>query len=1098
LFTNYIDSDQTLDPIPHTHQPLTNRFDHPEYLWLLLLAGPIIWLGLRSLAALEPTRRWTAIGLRLAVLLTLILMLAGLQAVQTHTDLTVIAVVDQSESVRRFAKPPQPSNDNPDSVPQDSQDYQQRILSQLKSMSAGRRGGDKLGLVTYDGRSTVRALPSEAATLDSGTVDRPNDGTDTATAIRTAIALYTPDAGQRMVLVTDGNDTTGDLIAAAKEAAAQKIPIDIFPVTYQVRDEVMVERLYAPSEAREGQTVSLRVVLRATKPAAGLIQLLHDDQPIDLNGDKPGRGAPVARADWTLEERETTNATENNHTDTVDTGEKNSGGIDARGRYVTVREVDIPLGFTGVNKFTAVFEPAKGFDSMQVNNKAQAFTLVSGKGRVLFVDNIGGTSGNILPRALSSRGIELDVATPAGIPFAIAKMQRYDAIILQNVPYDAITPPQQRMLVKYVHELGGGLIMLGGPDSFGAGGWTNSELDRYILPVSCQIPSQTILPSGALVLVIDVSGSMGANVGGSTRTQQELANEAAVLALNTLYPQDLVGVVAFSGQAELIVEVQLNSNPAAVAKTVHKLQPDGGTNIYAGLDMAYQQLAPLTVQDAAIKHIILLTDGNSGAPAPGGYVKLASQMRKNGITLSTIGVGDGHDKQLLSQLAQMGRGNYHPINNPTNLPQVFIKEAKTIRKNLVKEIQFTPTVMPTGSPIMSNLTAVPELMGFVLTGEKRDPRVVMPLVGPEGEPLFAHWQVGLGRSAAFTSDATNRWATQWLSWGGYPDFWARTTRLIARPSASRDADLLVSIRDGQIHVQLDAAAADTNITQNSRSRGNRGNRAHAGSFGNFLDVRGSILLPDGKTQPITLQQVGPGQYRADAPADQTGNYVVSLFIDSPDGTRKTVFGGAGKPPGQELRRFKSNTALLKRIAQITNGRILDPLSPDPAGLFDRTQSFETRSVRPLWRTLLAWLVALFLLDVACRRIAWDAAAIWAWSTNRVGMLLGSLRPREVESQATLAALKLSRSQADSNTPRPAQPADDTLTPTPSKKHKFEAAKDFQAQDNFTQAVGGAGESNASPSTKPTDSTDTPTEQGPTTSRLLAAKRRARENRGNKE
>jgi hypothetical protein len=138
------------------------------------------------------------------------------------------------------------------------------------------------------------------------------------------------------------------------------------------------------------------------------------------------------------------------------------------------------------------------------------------------------------------------------------------------------------------------------------------------------------------------------------------------------------------------------------------------------------------------------------------------------------------------------------------------------------------------------------------------------------------------------------------------------------------------------------------------------------------------------------------------------------------------------------------------------------------------------------------------LDVACRRIAWDAAAIWAWSTNRVGMLLGSLRPREVESQATLAALKLSRSQADSNTPRPAQPADDTLTPTPSKKHKFEAAKDFQAQDNFTQAVGGAGESNASPSTKPTDSTDTPTEQGPTTSRLLAAKRRARENRGNKE
>ncbi len=1072
----------TRSPTPKPrYPPLNIRFDHPEYLWLLFLTGPIIWLGFRSLAALEPARRWTAIGLRLTVLSVLVLMLAGLQAVQTHTDLTVIAVVDQSESVRRFAKPPQPTPG--EAQPDDSQDYQQWARSYLKDTSSGRRGGDKLGLVTYDGRSSVRALPSEAAELDSGTTDQPIEGTDTASALRSAMALFPPDSGRRLVLVSDGNDTTGDTEAAAREAAAAGIPIDVLPAPYQVKDEVMIERLYAPSEAREGQTVSLRVVLRATKPAAGLIQLLHDDHPIDLNGEAPGRGAPVARADWTLEERDTP-VTDNNQANPASQG-------DALGRYVTVREVDIPLGFTGINKFAAVFEPVKGSDSMQVNNKAQAFTLVSGKGRVLFVDNIGGTSGNILPRALASRGIELDVVTPQGVPTRISRMQRYDAIILQNVPYDAITPPQQKMLVKYVHDLGGGLVMLGGPDSFGAGGWTNSDLDRYILPISCQIPSQTILPSGALVLVIDRSGSMGAPVGGSNRNQQELANEAAVLALNTLYPQDLVGVVAFDGDAKSIVKVQMNSDPAAVAKKVHSLQPGGGTNIYSGLDMAYRELAPLTVQDAAIKHIILLTDGQSMEPSPGGYIKLASQMRKNGITLSTIGVGDGHDAQLLSQLASMGRGNYHPITNPANLPQVFIKEAKTIRKNLVKETPFVPTVLPTGSPIMSNLTGVPQLKGLVLTGEKRDPRVVMPMVGPEGEPVFAHWQVGLGRSAAFTSDATNRWATQWLSWGGYPDFWARTVRTIARPSASRDADLLVSIRDGRVNVQLDAAADSTTTGTN------RGSRGRAGSFGNFLDVRGSILKPDGSTESITLQQIGPGQYRADALADQTGNYVVSLFVDSPDGTRRTVFGGAGRPPGQELRRFKSNTALLKRIAQITNGRVLDPQSPNPAGLFDRTQLFETRSVRPLWRSLLFWLLIVFMLDVACRRIAWDAAAILAWCRDRLGMLLGSLRPREVESQATLATLKSRLKQADSSSENRSQQSEaDPLVLAPSKKRKFEAAKDFQAQDDFTQAVGGADQDPSSTSIPAATSgpKDQTKEQGPTTSRLLAAKRRARESR----
>jgi secreted protein with Ig-like and vWFA domain len=1079
------------DPGPHTpdprpHPPLNIRFDHPEYLWLLLLAGPIVWLGLRSLAALEPARRWTAIGLRLAVLTVLVLMLAGLQAVQKHSDLTVIAVVDQSESVRRFAKPPQPKPG--DAQPDSAQDYQQWARSYLKQTSSGRRGGDRLGLVTYDGRSTVRALPSEAAELDSGTTDRPTEGTDTASAIRSTMALFTPDAGRRMVLVSDGNDTTGDTLAAAREAAAAGIPIDVLPVPYRVEDEVMVERLYAPSEAHEGQTVSLRVVLRATKPAAGLIQLLHDDQPIDLNGEAPGRGAPVARADWTLEERDTP------------ADETEAQDAEALGRYVTVREVDIPLGFTGINKFKAVFEPVKGSDSMQVNNKAEAFTLVSGKGRVLFVDNIGGASGGILPRALASRGIEMDVVTPRGVPVSIGRMQRYDAIILQNVPYDAVTPMQQRLMVKYVHDLGGGLVMLGGPDSFGAGGWTNSDLDRYILPVSCQIPSQTILPSGALMLVIDRSSSMGASVGGSNRSQQELANEAAVLALNTLYPQDLVGVIAFSGDAMSIVKVQMNSDPAAVAKKVHSLQPGGGTNIYAGLDMAYRELAPLTVQDAAVKHIILLTDGNSGEPAPGAYIKLASQMRKNGITLSTIGVGDGHNQQLLSQLANMAQGNYHPITNPANLPQVFIKEAKTIRKNLVKEILFVPTVLPTGSPIMANITGVPPLKGFVLTGQKRDPRVVMPMVGPEGEPLFAHWQVGLGRSAAFTSDATNRWASQWLSWGGYPDFWARTVRRIARPSATRDADLLVAIHDGRLQVQLDAVFDPGAPGGDGSGRGNRGGlgiRGRDGSFGNFLDVRGSILKPDGSTEEITLDQVGPGQYRADTLADQTGNYVVSLFIDGPDGTRRVVFGGAGKPPGQELRRFKSNTALLQQIAAITNGRILDPLAPSSAGLFDRTQSFETRSIRPLWRSLVLWLIVLFMLDVACRRIAWDAAAILAWCRQRIDGLLGSLRPREVQAQATLAALKSRQAQTqrhlDERASGAAATAPDTTVPPPSKKRKFQAASGFVAEADFTQAVGGADAGNPATHSAAgkTDGSDDAGGDGPTTSRLLAARRRAR-------
>ena len=379
------------------------RFDQPEYLWLLLLAVPIVWLGLHSLAALEPARRWTAIVLRLLVLLVLVLMLSGLQAVQTHDDLTVVAVLDQSESVRRFARPP-----TGDAA--ESQDISSWAREYLKQSASDRRDGDRLGLVTYDGKSSVRSLPSEATEMDPGTIDQPTEGTDTASAIRSAMALSMADTGHRIVLFSDGNDTSGDVIAAAQEAAAAGVRIDVLPAPYQVEHEVMVERLFAPNEAREGQTVPLRVVLRATRPSDGLIQLLHDDVPIDLNGEAEGKGAPVYKSDWTLEETSEQAQPQDGVTaeNTIEDSEP------LLGKYITVREVDVPMGFTGVNKFRAIFEPAEGEDTMQINNRAEAFTLVSGKGRILFVDNIGGESGNILPRALASRGIEMDVVKPEG------------------------------------------------------------------------------------------------------------------------------------------------------------------------------------------------------------------------------------------------------------------------------------------------------------------------------------------------------------------------------------------------------------------------------------------------------------------------------------------------------------------------------------------------------------------------------------------------------------------------------------------------------------------------------------------------------------
>lgn len=1021
------------------------RFDQPACLWLLLLAVPVALLGWRSLAALEPARRWTAVTLRLLVLLAIVLMLAGMQLVRRHADLTVVALLDTSESVQRALVPPESTPQGGEQASMEA--WFDRWLE--KAAARGRRDDDRFALVGFDGRPTVRSLP--AATLDtrSGMAPQPEEGTDVAAAIRLGLALFPADSGKRLLLAWDGNSTApvDDLMTAAREARAAGVPIDIVPIEYRATHEAMVQAVYAPAESRQGQTVAVRIVLTATQPTPGQLNLTRNGTSVDLSPNLDGQAMPVSAGDWV---RQTGDAA-----DPL-----------AVSQFTCVKIVELPMPEPGAAKFEAVFTPADGLDRVAANNRAEGFTYVQGKGRILFVDNVAGVSGQILPQALRQRGIDLDIVNDSAVPSDMASLQRYDAIIFQNVPADRVSPSQRELIARYVNDLGGGFIMVGGPDSFGAGGWTNTPIDR-ILPLECQVPNQTMLPSGALVLVLDRSGSMASPVGGSNLTQQEVANEAAVQALATLYPQDLIGVVAFDNSAKVVVKLTPNQNPVMIANTIRSIQPGGGTMIFGGLVEAHRMLAPLRPEDAAVKHVILLTDGQS---QDGNYIQLVRQMRSAGITLSTIGVGDSPDTSLLTQLAQMGGGNFYQVINPNNLPQVFIKEARTVRRNLIKEQPFQPRLVNTGSPIMAGLPAPPPMKGLVLTGAKADPRVFMPLVGPEDEPLFAHWQVGLGRAAAFTSDAHNRWAASWLNWNGYPDFWARVVRAIARPSSGRGFDLTTTMRGPELHVRLDAAGPTDSIADRSATA-----------------VIGRVLDPDGAIRTVALQQTGPGVFEATIPAPQPGSYIVNLFTQTPGAAPQVVIGGTTRPPGPELRTFASNRALLEQVAQIAGGRVLDAQSPPPDALFDHASVVPSSTLRPLWRTLLYWTLLLLLLDVAVRRIALDFDAMRQWALGRLDAVAGLFRTREVSGEATLAALKRRAQQVDSRLDSAASPAVPPPPVTPAKA-RFEAPATLDVADDFASAVGAAREEAPS---APLRRAPGPAGEGDaTTSRLLDAKRRA--------
>ncbi len=1064
-------------------------FDKPRLLLLTLIALPIFALGAWTLQQLGPARRWTSVYLRIFVLLVIVSMLAGFRTVQTHDELTVVSLIDTSESVRRFFKPPPDADGNP-------QDYEQWLAAYLQSAGGDKRNDDYWSAQTFDGRPTVRLSPSLGeVTLPLGADDDPYDGSNGQRAIESGMAAkQQADSALRMVLASDGN-LDGEVLAAVQAAAAAGVQIDVLPLQYKVKGEVMIEAVRAPHEARDGQPVKVSVELRAADRVAGQLQLRHNDAWVDLNGSAEGIGVPIDKSDWRTR---------------IDAGD------DDTGLYALTKLInDLPISEAGVNTFEAVFLPDEDSglaNAITANDRGQAFTLVAGQGKVLVVDGVGGEAGRILPRALAERGIDTELAPVTAMPSRLADMRKYDAILFHNIPADNVPPTVQRNLSRYVHDLGGGFAMIGGPDSFGAGGWTNTDIDKYVLPVHCEIPSQQILPSGALILVIDRSGSMFSNVGGTALTQQNVAAEAAVLALSALYPQDYIGVVSFDTSAKWIVKPQFNRDPQAIAQKIRSMQPGGGTDIRSGIEAAYQALASQDVdmKNNAIKHMLVITDGHGQFP---NNFQLGPKLAAEGITVSTIGVGDGHNAQELFALAQTGQGTFYPVVNPANLPQVFIKEARAIRKNLIKEGDFTPRVRQVASPIMVGIDAVPQLKGFVLTGPKRDPRIAMPIVGDEGEPIFAHHQVGLGRAAAFTADATNRWAQDWLGdWGGgsnYADFWARTVRQIARPAASTQADLSATIQGDKLKDRLDAAG-DTDFSAR------RGARA---SFGNNLGVRGSVQGPDGELVEVTLEQVGPGIYETTLPAHQAGNYIVDLNMQNADGEQRRVIGGASKAAGGELRHFQSNLALLQQIAEMTGGRVLDPAKPEEAALYNRDVPIESTSTRPLLWQLMPFLLGLLIMDVACRRIAWEGQEVAAWARGRAAAVLGVLQTRKVESESTMAALKAKREQTTEQLNQAAEPkplaglaakvkgaadaqaqgttrSKNKPKPATSRTRKFVASEEqlAAATEDFSEAVGGAKEgAQAKPIITPAmRKSEKQQDQGPTTSRLLDAKRRAQE------
>ncbi len=844
------------------------------FLLFLLLLLPALYYGFRrSLVDLTRTQRIVSLIIRAIIVVLLILSVADLQYLKTDDELAVIFLADIS-----------------DSISTDGLETSTGFINEaLKSQGVGQQAG----VIGFTDRSEIlKDFRDESEDeLDLAEIkqawleedEEAGDATNIAQAVEMAWGVFPANANKRIVLVTDGVETQGDAIHTGLRGQDFGVQIDTVPLYPSDEPEIMLERIDAPAQVKQGEPFSLEVLVHSNHEDIAEIRLFKNK-------------FEAATQEVRLE------AGENRVLFTQTSTESGTLTFDALARSTR--------------------------DTRYDNNRALGIVVVSGKPKVLLIDD-NEPQARYLTQALEDADIRVNVRNGLGVPDELADLQNYDLVVFADVPANRLSEKQMELIRTYVQDLGGGFMMLGSENSFGLGGYYKTPIEA-ILPVRTDTEKKKETPSLAMVLVIDKSGSMGG-------IKIELAKEAARGAVELLGRRDKIGVVAFDGSPFWISEMHSASDKMYISDQIGSITAGGGTNLYPALQQAY---LALTETAAKLKHVIVLSDGMS---QPGDWYGIASSMRAERITISTVGIGSGADMNLLGNLANWGGGRDYFTQDPYNIPQIFAKETITASKSAIIDEPFIPQMIkPTQVLSGIDLQLAPFLLGYVATQPR--PTAEIFLVSDRGDPLLASWQYGLGKSVAFTSDAKARWASDWLEWPGYGKFWTQLVRDTMRKTTLSNFQAEIEQEKGNAHLAIDALG-------------------ETGDFLNELDSDISLIAPDLKKKQLAVAQTAPGRYELDFPTNDVGPYFVNIMQKrSGEIVNTQVTGTVVSYPDEYLVHNADETGL-KQLASVSGGRFNLP----PEDTFRSPEQPVVLRIH-LWRPFLIVALLLLLADIALRRI----------------------------------------------------------------------------------------------------------------------------------
>ena len=788
----------------------------------------------------------------------------------------------------------------------DSIPYSQQVegIFRINDVIDALNPSDEFSVIRFAAQATI-ALPMQprltAPALTSAILsDTGIDGnaTNIASAIQLGMVNLPEDRQSRLVLLSDGLQNLNDAKEILDLVEASGIEVFTIPLNSEREDEVWVRDLHLPPQARFKERFAIRAIVESTADTQVTVRLYHNDVPVS-----PAQTVQLEAGkqvvDSFLPQR-----------------------ISQTGNHVYRVDISAPS------------------DSISENNSAYGYIRVHGRPRALYVEGEAEYAAT-LETVLEKNHFSVEVISPSEVPTDLALLQSYDAIILSNVSADELSEPHMVLIESYVHNMGKGLVVIGGNRAFGRGGYHDTPLERA-LPVD-MTPKQR-KESVALMLAVDASGSMEDYVGADQKIQ--LAIEGVRAAVRVLDEADRVGLIGFAAKPPIKMFIPPTDNHDLISRGVGKLYPGGGTKMYPALERAHDVLKEM---DTKQKHIILLSDGKS----EGEFIPLARRIAADQISVTTIAIGDAAGQELMQAIAREGQGNYKFVRNVSQLPKVFVNAVRQTQKYTMQQ-PFQPIVSVPGSPILAEIGQLPKLYGYIATSRKEHAQVYIH--SHEEHPILAAWNYGLGRAVAFTSDVKPGWGIDWIEWENFGRFWGQVVSWVL-PSidGGREFDLHVSHRDGSGQIVIDDFGAARSV------------RHHEGSVGGMVNntegFDGRVARPGGSGESIDLKRITPTRYEGRFPIRELGAYHVTVQEKGNGELKTSRRANLIVSYPAEFAEFKTNRQLLAEISERTGGIY----EPPPDQIAERSGK-GIEHLKPLTGVMLGASVLLFVVEMILRRL----------------------------------------------------------------------------------------------------------------------------------